>query len=803
MIINFLQTRDPPILPTLQHQTGVAAHVIDGLNVAFDKNIDNYKDFGKRNTASIGSLLFRFFQYYGQEVDFEDSVMSVRMGKVLPKMQKGWHLLQDNRLCVEEPFNTSRNLANTADNTSMRGIHLELRRAFGLLSKCKLGACCEGYVPPKDESRTSEIFIPPVSRPVVTQAPPQPPKPIRSSGRGGRHSQSYRGIASSRRQSNPSSSVRGAYLRHLPFGLMPQDLQMQAQHQQHLLHDRLFQQYQYLQAQEQQLRMQLHEQALLQGRLLPALSYPHIAFPNYVHQEDSYTDNSSSRASSMTRIPLSAPIHQQRFGYASPFPQPVPSDSGKSSGSASPHIGPAPLADRRLPRRSSLTQSSTTGPWRAHSQPARPVDTAINGLLYARPPPISQEVQQDRRSSTSSSVQDSLGDAASARSLYTLPQPYVRRRPSEYVGWYIGQSPTQSPYSHSAGISPIPSHVGLAIQNGGLSPKSFSQETPLTSFISCPPVEQPPSTTDETRRDRKKEFQQMQKLTIVSSSPPPAQPGCTTTETEHTGDGKSEATTSADPAAENGDSATFSATTSEDLAFDTPCSSDDQSQADLDQVVPSKPVMTPRQQEGYQRSDQRNGLHQPSAGGPGSQGHTGQHIKPDLPHPNRSNVQKPDSCGKRSDLTLSWPLTSEEASPVRANPGGLGLAGLKTPQPLPPAAEVQTLPPSSDSTLQNGKAETAKARMSTESFEPPRKAEARGVSGSRTQDSSNLTPQANGQSTTSSLANSAATFSMPVGWQTQKKKKRGKKLNKSENDMDASLGAAELMPLDEKLRKGG
>lgn len=73
--------------------------------------------------------------------------MSVREGKVLPKSSKGWHLLQNNRICVEEPFNTSRNLGNTADDSSFRGLHLELRRAFNLLTTNGgiggLDRCCE------------------------------------------------------------------------------------------------------------------------------------------------------------------------------------------------------------------------------------------------------------------------------------------------------------------------------------------------------------------------------------------------------------------------------------------------------------------------------------------------------------------------------------------------------------------------------------------------------------------------------------------------------------------------------------
>ena len=100
LVLNFLQTRNPPILPSLQQGPNLAPSNLGGVNVAFDKDLSRYTGYGKANTSSLGDLLFQFFHYYGHELDFEKSVMSVRMGKVIPKTQKAWHLLQDNRLCA-------------------------------------------------------------------------------------------------------------------------------------------------------------------------------------------------------------------------------------------------------------------------------------------------------------------------------------------------------------------------------------------------------------------------------------------------------------------------------------------------------------------------------------------------------------------------------------------------------------------------------------------------------------------------------------------------------------------------------
>ena len=79
-------------------------------------------------------------------------------------LKKSWLLAINNRLCVEEPFNTMRNLGNTADDTSFRGIHLELRRAFDLIAAGKLDECCEQYVFPKEEEKPEEEDTPKKSK---------------------------------------------------------------------------------------------------------------------------------------------------------------------------------------------------------------------------------------------------------------------------------------------------------------------------------------------------------------------------------------------------------------------------------------------------------------------------------------------------------------------------------------------------------------------------------------------------------------------------------------------------------------
>lgn len=76
--------------------------------------------------------------------------------------------------------------------------------------------------------------------------------------------------------SQGTSSAFAGHKSHLPFQMTPQELQLQAQHQQHLLHDQLFEQYQVLQLQEQELRMQLYTQSLRRRTLPPPNQEPKI-----------------------------------------------------------------------------------------------------------------------------------------------------------------------------------------------------------------------------------------------------------------------------------------------------------------------------------------------------------------------------------------------------------------------------------------------------------------------------------------------------------------------------------------------
>lgn len=236
MILNFLQTRDPPILPALHQRSHKKRPPISGVDISFDDDIESLRGFGLDNKETLGELLFAFFKKYGHELDYEKKVISVRHGKLLSKEEKGWQYLQNNRLCVEEPFNTTRNLGNTADDSSVRGLHLEFRRVHRILAeKADLAACCELYEFPPEEQHAPLQPHPPPPRPVHISSSGTRAKPraYPGRGRGGFKSNQNRRTSNGGGYANPQTQPQ--YIAPDLFGYIqsPQDqiLALQAQFQ--------------------------------------------------------------------------------------------------------------------------------------------------------------------------------------------------------------------------------------------------------------------------------------------------------------------------------------------------------------------------------------------------------------------------------------------------------------------------------------------------------------------------------------------------------------------------------------------
>lgn len=476
LIINFLQTIDPPILPSLQARPHQKRVTPDGLVYSFDDDLETLSQFGQKNKQSVGELLFAFFRYYGHELNYEKNVISVREGGLVSKDAKSWTFSVNNRLCVEEPFNTSRNLGNTADDTSFRGLHLELRRAFKFAARGDLVGCCEQFEFPQEEERTWER-PPPQPRPTLT--PSVPSRGGRGGGRGGRYTNQFSrgGFSGGRRTSNTGKP--NSFRQPNTNGTNASELSLHAQQQaQYMLHDQLYQQIQLLQAQEQELRMQLHNQALITGRPPPVfLRQPFIQFPMPQQQEYSPDENPRSRSGTVNQPPLT-PLTptSQRQSFVNPTYASVSAagTQGTTTNPPSPSATSAVPDFRRNPRRSSVAANgSPKGSFRAHSQPARPQNSPLQNFvpIYPLPQPLDTPFgSRGRPAPEPSEGGDGSGDENSIPP-NSLPSNGSRSdtvdegRAQEMMGYYVTPQQLQL-YQQNAMIPSLTSPMGLGLPNG-------------------------------------------------------------------------------------------------------------------------------------------------------------------------------------------------------------------------------------------------------------------------------------------------------------------------------------------------
>jgi hypothetical protein len=464
MIINFLQSRPPPILPALHQRPHMKLPAKDGTESPFADDIDALKNFGKKNKETLGELLFQFFRFYGHEFDYDKLVVSVRSGKQVSKVDKKWHATNNNRLCVEEPFNVGRNLGNTADDISFRGLHLELRRAFELVSQAKLEECCEQWSFPKEEER-------------VFEKPPQRPKPVlrsisqsnRGRGgthRGGRHNNSNRNGNSNRRASSGAFDHNTSYVPGVPQNMSPQEawLQRQAQAQ---LHNDLYATYSVLQAQENSLRLQLYTQSLQAQQNQAYAQAQSQGSGGPIKQQA--TDR--NRTSSFDQPPLTAPLRSDMYFYPLHYQgQPVYGYQTPSTNPSSPSLSNAVPELRRSMHRSSITNGSGNGggppnsSLRSHSQPAaRSVPSPLafqGGGMVNQGLGIYQTIRQAHGVPIPNFIADEnleSGFESGPGSVVTTPPEDTT--PKEYVGYYVNDhapSPMRRQPAMSMTIPSIP-----------------------------------------------------------------------------------------------------------------------------------------------------------------------------------------------------------------------------------------------------------------------------------------------------------------------------------------------------------
>lgn len=483
MILNFLQTRNPPVLPCLHKRLDQRLRNSEGKLPQFADDVRSLRGLGENNKETLGQLLFHFFRLYAHEIDYEKNVLSVREGQLISKEAKGWQFSLNNRLCVEEPFNPERNLGNTADDISFRGLHLELRRAFDLISEAKLEECIKQYEFPAIEEKFWE------------KPPPRPVPVLRSrsqsqSGRGGKNGFGPRGGKNFSTQNRAQQARRASSAAALNKIVGPQiaarnniqnqDHALQAHFQQLHLHDRLFNEYQFLQAQEHELRAlqqrQAHAQSQLHGQTQAqgSSSSPSGA--------QSTQGDHLSRSAAINKAPLSAPLRNGSFAY--PFAHPLMQGTTQQSfhtNPPSPSMIPAQPEPRRRVHRSSTTDNDPNSNLRSHSQPARliPVNLLQN-MQQVLPMPINangyiklyqgRQHQQHLYNALEINQAQQRPPDHSHRRPMAADMPYDDNVPKEYVGYYVHDSPPLRSYREDSVHTRIPNYSNLSYLYRGILP---------------------------------------------------------------------------------------------------------------------------------------------------------------------------------------------------------------------------------------------------------------------------------------------------------------------------------------------
>lgn len=447
MIIYFLQTRNPSILPALHQRPHMKLPSKDGHESAFADDLDALRGHGTKNKETLGELLFSFFRFYGYEFDYEKQVVSVRNGKSITKIEKKWHQANNNALCVEEPFNVGRNLGNTADDTSFRGLHLEIRRAFDLVSQGKLEECCEQFQYPKEEERVWER-PPPKPRPVLRSTSQSTRGRGGNRGGGGRHNnQNNRNSNNSNRRASSAGYDSNAPYNPgaLPPNMTAQDIWLQRQAQAQL-HNDLYTTYSVLQAQENSLRLQLYSQS--QGYLQAQQNQAYAQSQQAQSTSGSRTDSRSdrNRTSSFDQPPLTAPLRPDMYFY--PIGYPGYGYQTPSTNPSSPSLSAAVPAGelRRSMHRSNAAngvglngQSSSS--LRSHSQPAVRSSTGHMSVLGTGFPNPGLGVYQTARQPNGVPIPNFIADENSEPAVpVTATTSPAEDTPKEYVGYYVNQT---------------------------------------------------------------------------------------------------------------------------------------------------------------------------------------------------------------------------------------------------------------------------------------------------------------------------------------------------------------------------
>jgi VacB/RNase II family 3'-5' exoribonuclease len=137
LVIHFLQTLRPPILPSLQalinHPDIEPSDInsppyINAYDCRYVTNMNKVHEIwreNEKNTMTVGQLIAGFFNYYATVFNFHLHTASVRLARTIPKQQ-------DNRISIEDPFER-RDLGSVVSDVMVPRIIEEFKRAYVIL----------------------------------------------------------------------------------------------------------------------------------------------------------------------------------------------------------------------------------------------------------------------------------------------------------------------------------------------------------------------------------------------------------------------------------------------------------------------------------------------------------------------------------------------------------------------------------------------------------------------------------------------------------------------------------------------
>jgi DNA polymerase sigma len=156
MVVHFLQTRQPAVLPCLQKLAAASpsCKIIDGFDCTYFRDV---RQLGPSpNRQSVAELLVEFMRLMAHEFNYHHAVISVRTAAYLSKQEKQWTESKGRDrhwISIEDPFEVTHDLGRVCDRAALHEVRGEFMRAHRIF--CESGdvrEVCEAYT---DEWRGS------------------------------------------------------------------------------------------------------------------------------------------------------------------------------------------------------------------------------------------------------------------------------------------------------------------------------------------------------------------------------------------------------------------------------------------------------------------------------------------------------------------------------------------------------------------------------------------------------------------------------------------------------------------------